>query len=97
MVEAFLQAFRRFLRWKGLPAKMFSDNKKTYKSAAKEVRKSLRIPRLFEALALQGVKWHLMTERSPWEGGENGKKCQMMDCKGSRPCNVRRLQDWLES
>ena len=25
--------------------------------------------------------------------GTNGKKCQMMDCKGRRPCNVRLVQD----
>ena len=48
---------------------MFSDNAKTYKSLAKEVRKLLRTPMLFEALALQGVKWQFITERSPWEGG----------------------------
>ena len=68
-VEAFLRAFRRFVGRRGLPAKMLSDNAKTYKSAAKEVRKLLRAPRLFEALALQGVKWQFITERSPWEGG----------------------------
>ena len=68
-VEAFLRAFRRFVGRRGLPAKMLSDNAKTYKSAAKEVRKLLRTPRLFEALALQGVKWQFITERSPWEGG----------------------------
>ena len=48
---------------------MLSDNAKTYRSAAKEVRILSRTPRLFEDFALQGKKWQIITERSPWEVG----------------------------
>ena len=68
-VETFICAFRRFVGRRGLPAKMLSDNAKTFKSAAKEIRKLVTAPKLFEVLAVQGVKWQFITERSPWEGG----------------------------
>ena len=35
----FLQAFRRFVGHRGLPAKLLSDNAKTFKAAGKEVKK----------------------------------------------------------
>ena len=68
-VNSFLQAFRRFAARRGLPSKLLSDNAKTFKSAAKEIKQLLRTPRLAEALSLQGIKWQFITERSPWEGG----------------------------
>ena len=68
-VEAFLRAFRRFCARRGLPSTLYSDNAKTFKSAAKEVKKLLRSPRLHEAFVSQGVKWNYITERSPWQGG----------------------------
>ena len=39
---SFLQAFRRFSSRRGLPARLLSDNAKTFKSASKEVTKILR-------------------------------------------------------
>jgi hypothetical protein len=36
--ELFLQAFRRFTSRRGLPRKLMSDNAKTFKAAAKEIR-----------------------------------------------------------
>ena len=63
-VETFICAFRPFVGRRGLPAKMLSDNDKTFKSAAKEIRKLVTAPKLFEVLAVQGVKWHFITARS---------------------------------
>ena len=37
-VPAFLQAFRRFAARRGLPARLISDNARTFKSAAREVK-----------------------------------------------------------
>ena len=55
-VEEFLQAFHRFCARRGLPSKVYSYNATTFKSAAKEIKKSIRSPRLQENLISQGVK-----------------------------------------
>jgi len=47
-VESFLRAFRRFCARRGLPSTVVSENAKTYKSAAQEIRKLIRSPKLTE-------------------------------------------------
>ena len=47
-VESFVRAFRHFCARRGLPSTIISDNAKTYKSAAKDIRKLIRSPRLKE-------------------------------------------------
>jgi len=68
-VNEFISAFRRFSARRGLPATIISDNAKTFKSAAKEVRKLWRSPRLSEYLSLRSVKWKFIVELAPWHGG----------------------------
>ena len=68
-VDSFIRAFRRFSSRRGLPATILSDNAKTFKAMAKEVRCLLRSPKLHERLSYQGVKWKFIVERSPWQGG----------------------------
>lgn len=45
-VDSFIRAFRRFTARRGVPAKMLSDNAKTFKTMSKEVQKLVRAPRL---------------------------------------------------
>ena len=54
-VESFIRAFRRFCGRRGLPATIITDNAKTFKSAALEVKKLLRAPRLSEHFKWKGV------------------------------------------
>ena len=68
-VNEFISAFRRFSACRGLPATIISDNAKTFKSAAKEVRKFWRSPRLSEYLSVRSVKWKFIVELAPWHGG----------------------------
>ena len=68
-VSEFIFAFRRFSARRGLPATIISDNAKTFKSAAKEVRELWRSPRLSEYLSLRSVKWKFIVELAPWHGG----------------------------
>ena len=68
-VDSFIRAFRRFSARRGLPSTILSDNAKTFKTTAKEVKCLLRSPKLHESLSYQGVKWKLIVERSPWQGG----------------------------
>jgi hypothetical protein len=51
---AFMRSFRRFVARRGLPRKMLSDNAKTFKAAAKSVKK---------------VKWIFNVPKAPWWGG----------------------------
>ncbi len=48
---------------------MISDNAKTYKAAAKEIRKIKRSPRLKEYLERKQVAWKFIIELAPWQGG----------------------------
>eukprot|EP00794_Sanderia_malayensis_P021467 gene21467-biopygen1183 len=68
-VEAFIRAFRRFTSRRGLPHLMISDNAKTYKAAAKEIKKLKRSPRLSEYLENNQITWKFIIELAPWQGG----------------------------
>ena len=68
-VESFIRAFRRFCARRGLPSKIFSDNVKTFKCAAKKVKTLLRSPRLNEHFSCKGVEWGFIIECAPWQGG----------------------------
>ena len=68
-VESFIRAFRRFCARRGLPSRILSDNAKTFKSAAKEVKTLIRSPRFNEHFSCKGVQWEFIIERAPWQGG----------------------------
>ena len=68
-VESFLPAFRRFCARRGLPSTIISDSAKTYKSAAKEIRKLIRSPRLKEYFRNKIVEWKFIVELAPFQGG----------------------------
>lgn len=68
-VPAFLQAFRCFTARRGLPAQLLSDNAKTFKSAAKDVRSVECSPEVQRYLATKGVVWDFIVEKAPWHGG----------------------------
>ena len=67
-VSSFLQAFRRCSR-RGLPAKLLTDNAKTFKSASVDVRKISRSSEVKQYLANRQVDWQFIMERAPWWGG----------------------------
>ena len=68
-VESFIRAFRRFCARRGLPSTIISDNAKTFKSAAKEIRMLLRSPRFNEYFRNKEVKWKFIVELAPFQGG----------------------------
>ena len=65
----FLQAFRRFVGRRGLPARMLSDNAKTFKAAAKEVKKLVHAEEVLQHCTNRQVSWEYIVERAPWWGG----------------------------
>ena len=64
-----MQAFRRFAARRGLPTKLLSDNAKTFKCAAKEVKKITRSTEVQRYLVNKGVTWDFIIEKAPWQGG----------------------------
>lgn len=68
-VISFLQAFRRFASRRGFPARLLTDNAKTFKCAAKEVKNILRSTEIQRELATKGVRWEFIIEKAPWHGG----------------------------
>ncbi|XP_065902557.1 uncharacterized protein [Dysidea avara] len=67
--ESFLLAFRRFVGRRGLPSTIWSDNAKTFKTAAKEIQKLIRSPEVIKHLASSRITWKFIVERAPWWGG----------------------------
>jgi len=49
--------------------RLLSDNAKTFKAAAKEVKLISRSEEVQRYLATKGVTWQLIIERAPWQGG----------------------------
>jgi len=68
-VSSFLLAFRRFVGQHGLPATLFSDNAKTFKSGSKEVRAICCSSEVFQYLTNQRTSWKFILPRAPWWGG----------------------------
>ncbi|XP_064470007.1 uncharacterized protein LOC135384748 [Ornithodoros turicata] len=67
----FLQAFRRFTSRRGICSSVYSDNAKTFKTAAKElheIRNVLRDPLVQDHSSARGIQWHFIVERAPWSG-----------------------------
>ncbi|XP_072386148.1 uncharacterized protein [Diabrotica undecimpunctata] len=77
----FLAAFRRFVSRRGKPSKVYSDNRKTYVGAKKELQslnnffKNQAISEEFNSyFTEQGIDWHFIPSRAPnfggiWEAG----------------------------
>ena len=65
-VTSFLQAFRRFVSRRGLPAKLLTDNAKTFKSASVDVKKISRSSEVKQYLENRQVDWQFIMERTPW-------------------------------
>ena len=74
--DEFLQAFRRMINRRGLCQSLQSDNAKTFKSANRTLQQffaSSEIKRIKQIdsknvereLALLGIEWKFITERSP--------------------------------
>ena len=68
-VTSFLRALRRFTARRGLPRTFLSDNAKTFKSAAKEVKKIILSAEVQSYLADRSVSWRFIVQKAAWNGG----------------------------
>ena len=65
----FLQALRRLAARRGHPTTIVSDNAKTFKAAASELRRLLKAvnwPAVIDENTRHGTKWIFATEKAPW-------------------------------
>ena len=70
--EQFIQRFKRLVARKGKPEKVYSDNGKTFISAAKWVKRLKKSEDLAHYLAKWCIlaKWQFNLPRAPWWGGQ---------------------------
>ena len=67
--EAFIRSLKRFAARRGLPAKMVSDNGKTFKAAVKLIHSIVSHDDVQQHLAGLEVQWVFNLPKAPWWGG----------------------------
>ena len=65
----FLRCFRKFIARRGVPQLIISDNAKTFKSAAKELKTLYEHPDIQAFLTEKRITWTFNLEKAPWWGG----------------------------
>lgn len=79
--ETFLRSFRRFVARRGIPARMLSDNARTFKSAAVSITNVLESPEVKNFFGNIPMDWQFNLEKAPWQGGafermiKSAKRC----------------------
>ena len=66
----FITSLKRFIARRGRPKLIYSDNTKTFKSAAKWLGKVQQEERFHAFLADKAVEWRFNLSRAPWWGGQ---------------------------
>ena len=66
----FITSLKRFIARRGRSKLIYSDNAKTFKSAAKWLGKVQQEERFHAFLADNAVEWRLNLSRAPWWGGQ---------------------------
>ena len=67
--ETFLRSLKRFAARRGLPQQIISDNGKTFKAAAKYLKRVFKEGTVQEYCSERGCKWTFNLEKAPWWGG----------------------------
>ncbi len=65
----FLRSFKRFTARRGVPAKVLSDNAKTFKSADRIIRSVLSESTVEKHFLKLRIEWVFNLEKAPWWGG----------------------------
>ena len=79
--EIFLRSFRRFMARRGTPARMVSDNAKTFKSVSSSIANTLVSPEVKKFFGDIRIVWQFNLEKAPWQGGvfermiKSAKRC----------------------
>ena len=65
----FLQAFRRFVSRRGMPATLISNNAKTFQAASRQIRTIVRSEEEQRYITNNRIEWKFIIEKAPWWGG----------------------------
>ena len=79
-VSSFLCAFRCFAGRRGLPKNIFSDNAKTFKSAAKEIRTIKSSKDVKSFLSKKGTSWYFNIPLAAWQRGTWERMVRSVKC-----------------
>ena len=66
---SFLRSFKHFSARRGTPARMISDNAKTFKSAATVLRNASESSEMKKYFTQFRIEWRFNLEKAPWWGG----------------------------
>ena len=67
--ESFLRCFQRFIRRRGIPRLMVSDNAKTIKSASGTLETLFNLPSVQAYFSEHKIRWRFNLEKAPWWDG----------------------------
>ena len=88
--EVLLRSFKRFTARGDVPAKVISDNAKTFISAAKKLSALFDLPEVKGYLSSRKIEWSFNLEKAPWWGGfferlvKSMKRCLKKVLKNSK-------------
>ena len=88
--DTFIRCPRRLTARRGTPEIIVSDNAKTFKSAAKVLRKVFSYPSVKRFLAGRRIAWRFKVDRTSWWGGffermiQNVKRCLRKTLRNAR-------------
>ena len=79
-IQSFLRSLKRFIARRGIPARILSDNGRTFKAAAKVITAIATHSEVQKYLTSLGVKWMFNVPKAPWWGGvfermQSTKRC----------------------
>ena len=76
--EEFIKSLKCFIARSGRPSKVYSDNGKTFVSAATWLNKVRKDEKFNDLLSEQSITWHFNLSRAPWWGGQVERLIGMM-------------------
>ena len=69
-VEQFIPSLKGLIARRGRPSNIYSDNAKTFFSAAEKLKSMLKSERFNNYLARNNIKWTFNLSNAPWWGGQ---------------------------
>ena len=69
-MDGFLTAIKRLITRRGMPKIIYSDNAKTFKAAAKWLKRIIHSGELMHFCSRKNISWRFNLSRAPWWGGQ---------------------------
>ena len=76
--SAFIRCLKRFIARRGVPARITSDNLKTFKTANKELEALFKDPDVQRFVSQEKIIWKFILEKAPWFGGIYERMVQLV-------------------